>query len=118
MSIYEHFEHAQNSALHEIRTLVLICQPWIVDVRIYTYCYDVRIYKYCTYTQYLYIVLYSVSRFIFITSKINLFFAALYICLIHRYIRYRYTIYFTMKKKKVTIKEKGRENYDVLYLCI
>ena len=27
MSIYEHFEHAQNSALHEIRTLVLICQP-------------------------------------------------------------------------------------------
>ena len=28
MSIYEHFEHAQNSALHEIRTLVLICQPW------------------------------------------------------------------------------------------
>ena len=29
MSIYEHFEHAQNSALLEIQTLVLICQPWI-----------------------------------------------------------------------------------------
>ena len=27
MSIYEHFEHAQNSALLEIQTLVLICQP-------------------------------------------------------------------------------------------
>ena len=27
MSIYENFEHAQNSALHELRTLVLICQP-------------------------------------------------------------------------------------------
>ena len=28
LSIYEHFEHAQNCALHEIRTLVLICQHW------------------------------------------------------------------------------------------
>ena len=27
MSIYEHFEHAQNIALLEIQTLVLICQP-------------------------------------------------------------------------------------------
>ena len=33
MSIYEHFEHAQNSALHEIRTLVLICQPWFLRNR-------------------------------------------------------------------------------------
>ena len=33
MSIYEHFEHAQNSALHEIQTLVLICQHWVPGTR-------------------------------------------------------------------------------------
>ena len=44
MSINEHFEHAQNIALHEIRTLVLICQPcsyvyrviFVSDIQIFT----------------------------------------------------------------------------------
>ena len=70
MSIYEHFEHAQNSALHEIRTLVLICQPCI---RVYTRKAIINIVYLLNIIQFLYYLitrslLYSYRRTYFISE--------------------------------------------------